>query len=71
MYNLLKPAHKYKSEVAFLKNYTRKQVKNNSYPGLLFTEGNNLQGILYRNIEKEDLEILHHFEGDEYEKIMI
>ena len=30
-----------------------------------------LHGILYKNIEKEDLEILHAFEEKEYEQVML
>ena len=69
-YALIKPLNKYESEPVVLKGYTRKQVKGKPYPGLIASPNTDLHGVVYKNIEKEDLEILHNFEGTEYKQVM-
>lgn len=49
MFGIVKKKN-YKSQPALLKNYTRRQVKGRSYPGIMKADNKELWGVVYMNI---------------------
>ena len=61
--NALLHRNDYQSCAASLTGYTRLKVKDAVYPGLVKSLGSTVEGVLYLNVEEEDLQILNSFEG--------
>ena len=64
-------AGKYKSAKGILTGYESKKIINKSYPGLIESSAGKARGVIYFDIDKEDLKNLDLFEGDEYKKIKV
>jgi gamma-glutamylcyclotransferase (GGCT)/AIG2-like uncharacterized protein YtfP len=61
----------YKSEKGILAGYERKKIINKSYPGLIESPDEKTSGIIYFDVDEDDLKKLDSFEGDEYKKIKV
>jgi hypothetical protein len=44
-----------------LEGYRRKQVKNAVYPGMIKSSGHSVQGVVYFNVDAEDMIQLDYF----------
>lgn len=56
---------------ALLENHARFHIKDLDYPGLVPRKDHSVNGILVRDITKEQLERLDMFEGDEYTRVEV
>ena len=62
----------YYSSSATLQGYRRFCIKNQSYPGLRQTGGQDkVSGIVYLDINNQDLKLLDAFEGGYYERVPV
>ena len=62
----------YYSSSATLQGYRRFCIKNQSYPGLRQTGGQDkVNGIVYHDINNQDLKLLDAFEGGYYERVPV
>ncbi len=62
-------AKDYKSKPFTLYNFSRKKLIGKEYPGILREEGHQVKGLLYLDIELDDLIRLDEYEGEEFERI--
>ena len=53
---------------AVLKNTRRLKVKGEVYPSLIPAAGGEVSGILYENLTLDEIDVLDHFEGLEYDR---
>lgn len=49
--------------------YARKALKARVYPALIVDETDSIRGLLYLNVQEEDLRIIDDFEGNEYTRM--
>lgn len=61
-------AGRYRSEPAVLSGYRRFAVPGVAYPGIVAAPGQQVAGLLYRDVEADDLARLDLFEGAEYRR---
>ena len=62
----------YYSSSATLQGYRRFCIRNQSYPGLRQTGGQDtVNGIVYHDINNQDLKLLDAFEGGYYERVPV
>ncbi len=57
------------SHAARLEGYARSGLRGEIYPGIVPAPGASTSGLVYAQLEREDLEILDVFEGPLYERI--
>ena len=62
---------KYIFQEGLLKGYTCNKVKNEVYPGLIKSKTSTVKGVIYRDVNKDDISRLDQFEGDEYKRITV
>lgn len=62
---------RYERIPAVLRGYSRKRVKNEVYPGLVEDEGNEVAGVVFLDVTKQDVGRLDRFEGEEYDRISV
>jgi gamma-glutamylcyclotransferase (GGCT)/AIG2-like uncharacterized protein YtfP len=58
----------FKGNPALLKDYERRQVKGCDYPAIINMHGSIVNGVLLENVDEKSIQLLAHFEGNEYEK---
>ncbi|OLL26339.1 AIG2-like protein [Neolecta irregularis DAH-3] len=58
-------------EPAVLKDYFRFCVSQTDYPAVIAETGQQVEGILIKNLNNKELERLDLFEGDEYQRISV
>ncbi len=61
----------YACENAVAKGFQRYAVPNETYPGMVREQAEQVQGLLWLNVQPQDLERLDAFEGTEYERATI
>ena len=61
-------AGRYESLAAALHGHARLQVRDETYPGMIEDVDAIVNGVLYLNVDADDLERLDHFEGVDYER---
>lgn len=62
----------YSGSVGRIKGFVRRRVKNETYPALIHSASNDvLQGYIYFNVSKLDLNRLDRFEGDYYQREIV
>lgn len=61
-------AGRYLREPAVLPGYRRFAVPGVAYPGIVATPGQEVAGLLYRDVASDDLARLDRFEGAEYRR---
>lgn len=57
-----------RSAPATLAGYRRRIVRNVSYPGMVPDPGESVPGLLYLDVDLQDVQALDRFEGAEYER---
>ena len=62
---------KYLFHPGILQGYTCNKVKNEVYPGLIKSKTTTVKGVIYWDVNREDILRLDQFEGDEYKRIMV
>ncbi len=62
---------KYHARPGFLSGFRRVKVRNQVYPALIGAAKYRTSGMIYFNIDLEDLELLDIFEGPMYNRIMV
>lgn len=58
----------YRSSQATASGYARFAVHEARYPGMVLMEGASVDGVLYHDVDEEDLQRLDQFEGSEYRR---
>jgi len=53
---------------AVLSGYVRLRVKDANYPAIKESAGHSVEGILYRGLTDREMQVLDHFEGEEYDR---
>ncbi|WP_235297008.1 gamma-glutamylcyclotransferase family protein [Portibacter marinus] len=61
----------YHSTSFVLKGYVKKRIKDRPYPGIIVHPDSFVEGILYANVEEDDIYRLDEYEGDEYDRIIL
>lgn len=63
------------NETASLSNYKRYKIFSNNYelpyPAVIYKKNALTQGILFRNINDQYLDLLDQYEGEDYERILL
>ena len=62
---------KYHGERGILQNYSRRKLRGQIYPVMIFDPGSKIEGIIYFGIHPMDLARLDDFEGDGYKRIQV
>ena len=62
---------KYLFQPGILQGYTCNKVKNEVYPGLIKSKTTTVKGVIYWDVNREDILRLDQFEGDEYKRIIV
>ena len=62
---------KYISQHGKLQGYTCNKVKNEVYPGLIKSKTSTVKGVIYCDVNRDDILRLDQFEGDEYKRIIV
>ena len=63
--------HKYHARPGFLNGFRRVKVRNQVYPALIKAAKYRISGMIYFNIDLEDLQQLDIFEGPMYNRIKV
>lgn len=63
--------HRYEKQAAVLSGYRRLAVKGESYPGLVKSFNNSVEGVIYLDVTAQDIKRLDRFEGEFYKKIPV
>ena len=61
-------AGRYAALPATLREYRRYAVAGDTYPGMIASPGGSVDGVLYQNVEPDDIARLDHFEGADYRR---
>jgi gamma-glutamylcyclotransferase (GGCT)/AIG2-like uncharacterized protein YtfP len=61
----------YRFELATILDHARYAVRGQLYPGLVAEENASTKGILYFDVNAEDIHALDLFEGDEYRRVAV
>ena len=62
----------YQSSQAWLNGFERRAVRGTTYPCLIRSESSPpIQGILYYDVNKVDLDRLDQFEGEQYQRLLV
>jgi len=61
----------YPKAVATLAGYARFALKNDTYPGMIASQDQEVIGALYRDVSDADLSALDVFEGSEYQRCSV
>ena len=61
-------AGQYGSSAATLGDHARFAVRDQIYPGMVPARGSQVVGVLYLDVDDEDVEALDRFEGDDYRR---
>jgi hypothetical protein len=61
----------YQSLSATLQDHARYAVKSETYPGMIACSGATVKGVLYCNVESEDIVRLDAFEGSSYRRVRV
>lgn len=61
----------YEFETFEIHGFERRALRERAYPGLIRKEGSKVSGVLYKSISEYDMELLDHFEGEEYTRIKL
>ena len=56
---------------ATVRDYRRYAVAGDTYPGIVASPGDSVDGVIYQNVEPDDVTRLDHFEGVDYRRIEI
>lgn len=63
----------YATETAILKNYKRFKIfigdEEMPYPAIVFDEGKLTEGLLFRNLSDEYIDLLDQYEGEDYDRV--
>ena len=58
----------YAGQKATLQGYTIYRVKDAEYPGIVRSDNDEVEGILYKNVADKSMKVLDLFEGDLYRR---
>ncbi|MFO7568309.1 MAG: gamma-glutamylcyclotransferase family protein [Smithellaceae bacterium] len=58
-------------EPGIVKGYSRRAVKGEPYPALVYSEAGLVEGIVYRDLPMRAWERLDHFEGEMYARLSV
>lgn len=59
---------RYRSARAVLADYARFVIVDETYPGMVAQEGGQVEGVVYFDVEREDVAALDAFEGMDYRR---
>jgi len=57
--------------VASLTGYQRFKFKDRTFPGIIKNKASSIDGMLYKNIDEQTLQLLDQFEDDLYERCLL
>lgn len=61
----------FETKKAVLKDYKRCAIDGCDYPAIIPEKGREVNGVLLMNVDKQSMDILSFYEGEEYEKTEI